>query len=113
VAAGNVRDVPVGYFALLKDHAVILARDGSGLYAMTSLCTHFRCDLRDGGKISAEGIACDCHGSRFGRNGEVLEGPAGAPLAHYAVNVSPSGDIVVLAGTEVKSDARTAPPVGM
>ncbi|MFF4648801.1 FAD-dependent oxidoreductase [Streptomyces sp. NPDC001380] len=54
-------------------------RDRAGrLHAVSARCTHLGCLVR---YDDAERCwACPCHGSRFGVDGSVLEGPATAPL---------------------------------
>jgi Rieske Fe-S protein len=57
--------------------AVFRGQDGQ-LQAVAGKCTHMGCDLKwNGAETSWD---CDCHGSRFAPDGQVLEGPALAPL---------------------------------
>ncbi|MCS0608075.1 FAD-dependent oxidoreductase [Massilia solisilvae] len=52
-------------------------------------CTHMGCDLQwNDAETSWD---CHCHGSRFGPDGQVLEGPALTPLAR-APDISPAGE---------------------
>jgi glycine/D-amino acid oxidase-like deaminating enzyme/nitrite reductase/ring-hydroxylating ferredoxin subunit len=57
--------------------AVSRDRDGS-LHAVSAACTHLGCVLAWNG--AAGSWDCPCHGSRFSPDGEVLHGPAVAPL---------------------------------
>ena len=57
--------------------AVSRDRDGS-LHAVSAACTHLGCVLSWNG--AEESWDCPCHGSRFSPKGEVLHGPAVAPL---------------------------------
>ncbi|MGQ0625584.1 MAG: FAD-dependent oxidoreductase [Sporichthyaceae bacterium] len=59
-------------------------RDATGtLHAVSNRCTHLGCLLRfNGAETSWD---CPCHGSRFGVDGEVLEGPAVHPLAQQEI----------------------------
>jgi len=57
--------------AVSRDH------DGS-LQAVSAACTHLGCVLAWNG--AEESWDCPCHGSRFSRDGDVLHGPAVAPL---------------------------------
>ncbi|WP_053712916.1 Rieske 2Fe-2S domain-containing protein [Streptomyces sp. XY413] len=54
-------------------------RDDRGkLYAVSAVCTHLGCLVAFN---NAERTwECPCHGSRFGIDGEVLQGPALTPL---------------------------------
>ena len=50
--------------------------------AFSSRCTHTGCAIQS--TVQDSGLPCLCHGSRFGLDGSVLQGPATAPLAAYA-----------------------------
>jgi glycine/D-amino acid oxidase-like deaminating enzyme/nitrite reductase/ring-hydroxylating ferredoxin subunit len=61
-----------------KKVAVARSQDGT-LYERSAVCTHLGCIVHWN---SAEGTwDCPCHGSRFGTDGHVVNGPAIAPLA--------------------------------
>jgi len=50
-------------------------RDDAGvLHAVSPICTHMRCDVA--WNAAEKSWDCPCHGSRFGTDGEVLNGPA-------------------------------------
>ncbi len=84
-----------------------VGRDAGGLYAMSSLCTHQSCDMKVDGVISATDILCNCHNSRFDKNGAVLNGPASAPLVHYKVVVT--GGVITIDATATVSAADRTP----
>ncbi len=48
--------------------------------ALSSLCTHQACTIQ--GYANQE-FVCTCHGSQFSTSGQVLSGPAFAPLTQY------------------------------
>jgi Rieske Fe-S protein len=63
---------------------VWLVRLDGVIWAMSSRCTHLGCavSLDEGGR----GFVCPCHGSRYGVDGAVLQGPADEPLARLQVD---------------------------
>lgn len=76
LAVGACADAPS-----LND--VIVLRDELGFYAMSNRCTHMGCRL----DCPVDGVStCNCHGSQFDANGEVLLGPAKQSLLHYLVS---------------------------
>jgi Rieske Fe-S protein len=61
---------------------VLVRRTADGTYDALSLrCTHRGCTVAPAG----DRLACPCHGSEFAFSGEVLQGPAAAPLRRGAV----------------------------
>ena len=83
---------------------VALFRDGQGVWAVSTVCTHLGCIV----KSSAEGFECPCHGSRFDARGAVTKGPAPTALPWLAVRLDGDACIVdqgttVPAGTKVKA----------
>ena len=107
LAAGNIKDIPVGFLAFVAGQAAILGRDAGGLYAMTGICTHRQCSMADHGGIEVDGIRCDCHQSHYNRDGVVRSGPAPTALAHFEVTLGADGAVVVQCGTVVPASART------
>jgi Rieske Fe-S protein len=75
--AGSTRDLLPGDAAIMDVNGQRTAayRDTDGrLHAVSAVCTHMKCDVRwNGGERSWD---CPCHGSRFGIDGDVLQGPA-------------------------------------
>ena len=69
----------------------LILRDPEGFHAMSLLCTHLGCTVRD----APEGFLCPCHGSRYDSQGQVTRGPAGRPLPELRVEVSVSGNLIV------------------
>jgi Rieske Fe-S protein len=107
VQAGLVSSYPVGSLEPVGNLALAVGRDEKGLYAMTLTCTHAGCNMAVDGNVSATGLVCSCHGSRFDANGGVTRGPAQEALAHFAVTVDASGTITVHGGQTVAATART------
>ncbi len=61
------------------DHRVAVYRDRKGkVHALSAKCTHMGCTVKwNPTEVTWD---CPCHGSRFGPTGEVVNGPAAAPL---------------------------------
>jgi len=65
-------DVPAEGALVLPGHRVAVVRQGSDFLAVDLTCTHLGCTV----KATEQGFSCPCHGSRFGRGGDVVKGPA-------------------------------------
>ncbi len=73
----RLEDVPTGGALVIPEQGVAVARSTSGTIEVLSLtCTHLGCRVT----ATEEGFACPCHGSLFDRQGQVVRGPAQAPL---------------------------------
>lgn len=89
---------------LAPGRAVVLVRDGEGVWAVSRVCTHLGCIVQP----SPTGFDCPCHGSRFSADGAVVKGPAPKPLKWLAVTSLGGGsfvvdeDAAVPSGTKVK-----------
>ena len=104
VSAGNASDLAVGEIKAVSGSPCFVARDSSGVYAMTTTCTHEGCDMSGG--VQGQRVVCGCHGSMFDANGNVLAGPAQLPLQHFAVTIDSSGAITGHGGQEVAASVR-------
>jgi glycine/D-amino acid oxidase-like deaminating enzyme/nitrite reductase/ring-hydroxylating ferredoxin subunit len=79
--SGSVTAVPRGEARVVRDglgKKGVYRDDDDVLHAVSLRCTHLGCLLRFNG--AERSWDCPCHGSRFGVDGEVLEGPATRPL---------------------------------
>ena len=71
----------------------LLARTGeSGFSAIDAVCSHESCTVN-----GADGTVyvCGCHGSRYDRNGRVLNGPATAALRQFPTTFT-SGIVTIV-----------------
>jgi Rieske Fe-S protein len=86
VDARTLRDVPIGQGKLLDvdGKKVAVYRDETGeVTALSPVCTHLKCLV--GWNEAERSWDCPCHGSRFGIDGHILEGPALTPLERIPV----------------------------
>jgi len=99
---GDPATFPPGSVTFLEDRRLFLFNGPDGFFSISSVCTHLGCNV----KRVASGFECPCHGSRFDANGRVVQGPAPAPLAWYALNLSPRGELIVDLERRVGPDFR-------
>ncbi len=92
--AGLTEDFPPGSVTLNKEQKVFIVRAKEGyFYALSAVCTHLGCIAN---WKSEDGIiACPCHGSKFDREGRVLEGPAPRALPRFLMALNEQGQLVV------------------
>jgi glycine/D-amino acid oxidase-like deaminating enzyme/nitrite reductase/ring-hydroxylating ferredoxin subunit len=77
----SLDEVPPGEGRLVRDGLgkVAAYRDGDGaLHVVSAVCTHLGCQVK--WNTAERSWDCPCHGSRFGWDGSVLQGPAVTPL---------------------------------
>ncbi len=98
--AGPTENFPPESVTLNKEQKVFIVRAKEGYFsAVSAVCTHLGCITN---WKSEEGIiACPCHGSKFDKEGNVLEGPAPRPLPRFAMTLDEHGQLVVDKGVMV------------
>jgi Rieske Fe-S protein len=79
--------------------------DGSRVYAQSAQCTHKACTV----DASKDGFECPCHGSKFSRDGQVVEGPAKKPLARLALETDANGHVIVHTHKHIEPGQSDAP----
>lgn len=104
VEAGLPGDYAVGSLTMIESARAYLGRDERGLYAILATCTHLGCTPR----LDGNTFACPCHGSRFSRDGTVLNGPATRPLERAYVGRSANGRLFIDPGRRVPATQRLA-----
>ena len=80
-AGPQAADLAPGTGAVMKlggTRCAVYRDDDGGLHAVSATCTHLGCIVAFNDAERA--WECPCHGSRFGVDGAVLEGPANRPL---------------------------------
>lgn len=73
-----------------------------GFCAISAVCTHLGCVVAP----SATGFDCPCHGSKFGKDGSLVQGPAGSPLVWFEMSQAPDGQLVVHTNKSVQVGTR-------
>lgn len=90
--------------ALLKAElaydAAMLPGMRAGLVATYQKCPHLGCRVPE--CLSSQWFECGCHGSQYNRVGEHKGGPAPRGMDHFAIDVSPAGDVIVDTGTVIQ-----------
>lgn len=84
-------DIPPQGALVYRAERVALLREGETILALSLVCTHLGCTVN----VAADGLSCPCHGSRFDRQGQVLQGPADRPLPRLEL-VENNGVVEVL-----------------
>jgi cytochrome b6-f complex iron-sulfur subunit len=83
---GSVADLDKNGYLQTKTVAVLRDPNNSErLIAVNPKCTHQGCDVK--WAAGQKQYQCPCHGSNFGADGEVLNGPATKPLAAYSAKI--------------------------
>ncbi|OGU18111.1 MAG: hypothetical protein A2X61_02875 [Ignavibacteria bacterium GWB2_35_12] len=96
---GPIQNIQPDTFIYEPEYRVFVVRDGNGaFYAISAICTHLGCNVKwiDSNirNDSSVAIACPCHGSKFNRKGEVIEGPAPKGLQRFRIKLS-DDDLIV------------------
>lgn len=84
---GRPEDFPPLQRRYLAGPRVFVGRDEGGLYALSAVCTHLGCIVREEGR----GFACPCHGSHYDDEGRVVAGPAPRGLVPVRLFLAPNG----------------------
>jgi cytochrome b6-f complex iron-sulfur subunit len=100
--AGYPNEIQVGQVdeRFKQKNAVWLVRtafdqwaNASGIYALSTVCTHLGCTPN---WLQAEQkFKCPCHGSGYYITGVNFEGPTPRPLERYAISLADDGQILV------------------
>jgi cytochrome b6-f complex iron-sulfur subunit len=99
VNAGKVEGFAVNSVTMDVNSGIYLVRADEGYFALSMVCTHLGCLTAWNQDLGI--IACPCHGSKFKRTGEKIEGPAPKPLPWLKIWVSDDGDLMVDRSTEI------------
>ena len=100
VNAGKPESYPLDSVTLDVNSGIYLIRAKEGFFSLGAVCTHLGCLTAWKPELGI--IACPCHGSKFQRNGEKIEGPAPKPLPWLRTWLSDDGDLMVDRGTTIR-----------
>lgn len=81
---GSVEELAPGSGAVLRvdgERRAVYRDEEGRVHCVSARCTHLGCLV--GFNRAERAWECPCHGSRFGVDGSVLQGPATAPLRRY------------------------------
>lgn len=90
--AGKVNDFKVGEVISFRKEKAFFQKVEGGFMAFSAVCPHLGCVV-NWNEIQ-KSFECPCHGAKFSRNGEVLEGPPPRPLDLYKLKIV-EGKIVI------------------
>jgi glycine/D-amino acid oxidase-like deaminating enzyme/nitrite reductase/ring-hydroxylating ferredoxin subunit len=77
----DLAEVPPGAAQVVScrgDKLAVYREEGGAIHAVSAVCTHAYCVVQ--WNSAERSWDCPCHGSRFGTDGRVIEGPAVKPL---------------------------------
>ncbi len=99
VNAGKPESFALNSVTMDVNSGIFLVRADEGYFALNAVCTHLGCLTAWSQDMGI--IACPCHGSKFKRTGEKIEGPAPRPLPWLKTWVSDEGDLMVDRSTNI------------
>jgi cytochrome b6-f complex iron-sulfur subunit len=99
VNVGKIESFALNSVTMDVNSGIYLVRADEGYFALSMVCTHLGCLTAWNQDLGI--IACPCHGSKFTRTGEKIEGPAPKPLPWLKIWDSDEGDLMVDRSTEI------------
>ena len=93
VNVGKPESFAVNSVTMDINSGIYLVRADEGFFSLSAVCTHLGCLTAWNQDLGI--IACPCHGSKFTRTGEKIEGPAPKPLPWLKTWVSDEGDLMI------------------
>jgi Rieske Fe-S protein len=92
----NLADFPglatVGVLVQLPNELAAMRTGPSTFLGLDRTCTHEGCEAF----VQSTRIVCDCHGSIFASNGDVIQGPAALPLSKVSVQYNAAAATLTL-----------------
>lgn len=102
INAGRPENLAMNSVTMDVNSGIYVVRAEEGYFALNAVCTHLGCLTTWNQELGM--ITCPCHGSKFKRTGEKIEGPAPKPLPWLRTWVGDEGDLLV-------DRAATIPPL--
>lgn len=99
---GLPADFPPGTTKIFEEERVALFSDNSGLFAISTTCTHLGCVV----KWTGRGFDCPCHGSKFKVDGKIEKGPAPKGLSWHKIEQLPSGQLAIDLNSFVRAGTK-------
>ena len=99
VNAGKPENYAVNSVTMDVNSGIYLVRADEGFFALNAVCTHLGCLTAWNQDLGI--IACPCHGSKFKRTGEKIEGPAPKPLPWLKTWINDDGELLVDRSTDI------------
>ena len=100
VNAGKPESYPLDSVTLDVNSGIYVVHSSEGFFSLGAVCTHLGCLTQWKPELGI--IACPCHGSKFHRDGQKIEGPAPRPLPWLRMWVSDEGDLMVDRSTIIR-----------
>jgi cytochrome b6-f complex iron-sulfur subunit len=100
INAGRPESYALDSVTLDVNSGIYIIHAKEGFFSLSAVCTHLGCLTAWKPELGI--IACPCHGSKFKRDGQKIEGPAPRPLPWYRVWLSDDGDLMVDRSTTVR-----------
>jgi cytochrome b6-f complex iron-sulfur subunit len=100
VNAGKPENYLLDSVTLDVNSGIYIINAREGFFALGAICTHLGCMTAWTQELGI--IACPCHGSKFKRDGQKIEGPAPRPLPWLRTWLSDDGDLMIDRATTVR-----------
>lgn len=100
VNVGKPESYPLDSVTLDANSGLYVIHSSEGFFSLGAVCTHLGCLTQWKPELGI--IACPCHGSKFHRDGQKIEGPAPRPLPWLRMWVSDEGDLMVDRSTIIR-----------
>ena len=88
---GPESDYPSGVMTPVPGAQAVIIHTDQGYKALSLVCPHLGCAV----KVTSDGFACPCHGSRFLQDGSLRNGPSSHPLTTLRVELNSEGHLIL------------------